>query len=216
MFICVYCDLELREEEYICSNCGYQFEAITKKDAEYLSETKLINIINKYPELFSKLEQSEIDILINIPKKHNILVNYKEELILLNFLILYTQLYLDKMIINDISLYSYRNKSFAIKMLRKIKLVSLDNNINNIIKAKSYLFLYNDLSENEKNNFIKIEDILLEHNIIVKDKNKLSYIIYCCIKDKEIQLNKENKIERATNEKIINLIKCINLKLIQS
>jgi hypothetical protein len=111
-------------------------------------------------------------------------------------------------------MYSYRNKSFATKLLRKIKLNSEDNKINNIIKAKNYLYNYIDLTENEKENFIKIEDILLENNIIIKDKQKLSLIIYNCIKNNENTIFKESKQEKLLNNKIIDLIKSINKSFI--
>ena len=209
MFICTNCDSELKDEEFECKVCGYQFELTVRRDAEYLSETKLSNIIKKYSFLFDYLNNQEIETLINIPKNHSLLVNYKEELIILNFLILYCQLYFSKLIINNISLYSYRNKSFAIKILRKIKLKTEDKNINNIIKARNYLYSYPDLSDIEKDKFIRIEDILLENNIIVKDKNKLALILYSCIKEKELNLGKETKQEKLLNVKIIDLIKLI-------
>jgi DNA-directed RNA polymerase subunit RPC12/RpoP len=45
MFICINCSSELKDEEYECIPCGISFEPSLKKDAEYLSETKLSNII---------------------------------------------------------------------------------------------------------------------------------------------------------------------------
>ena len=109
---------------------------------------------------------------------------------------------------NNCSPLSYRDKSYATKIIRCLKLQTTDNFTNNITKCSNYLYKYPDLNEDEKELYTKVENILLSNNIIIKE-SKLADIIYNNLR------SKDNKPDKIINEKILQLIKLIidNLKI---